>query len=349
MRLHMRCAGRWARAMVQGALIGMIGGGTVLPSGMAAEPDKVRFGLQWTDLAYFTPLFVAREKGYFKEENLDISLVYGNGAPQALTQTGAGLFELTWTDAIVGLKAVSTGVPLTMVGTYGPGSVIAYVSLEGHGITTPKDLEGKTLGGPPGDTGIVLLPAFAKAAGFDGSKVKVLNMDAGSRVPALFQKRIDFLVSYDGGSLQVLELEAKKQGTQAVALRWRDHGFNAMGLVFWANREFAKQKPDVVRRFLKAAYRGVQFSMRDPDQAADVYTAIAPALNREATRAAVRSLMRSFNHPGQIKNGLGYIDPKDLENTHETAVNFAEMKPLPDLKAVYTNDFVNSVGVFPPK
>jgi NitT/TauT family transport system substrate-binding protein len=332
-------------AVAAGFVVGMF----VVPASTQTAPTKVRFALQWSDLAYFTPLFVAQEKGFFKQANLDVSLVYGNGAPQALAQTGAGLFDLTWTDAIVGLKAIGTGVPLTMVGTYGPNSVIAYIGLDGHGISQPKDLEGKTLGGPPGDTGIVLLPAFAKFAGFDAAKVKVLNMDAGSRVPALFQHRIDFLVSYDGGSLQVLDLEAKKQGRKAVILLWRDYGFNAMGLVFWSNNDFAKKNPDVVRRFLRAAYQGVQFAMQEPDQAADIYTAVAPALNKEATRAAVKSLMKTFNHPGQIKNGLGYIDPKDLEVTYDIAQKFADMTPLRDLKSAYTNEFVTASPVFPPK
>src|SRR5687768_5788235 len=124
----------------------MIIGSSVTPWSNAAEPAKVRFGLQWTDLAYFTPLFVAQQKGFFKKEKLDVSLIYGNGAPQALSQTGTGQFNLTWTDAIVGLKAINSGMPLTMVGSYGPSSVIAYVTLDGYGIKQPKDLEGKILG-----------------------------------------------------------------------------------------------------------------------------------------------------------------------------------------------------------
>src|SRR5262245_39280293 len=220
----------------------------------ADAQTKVRFGLGWTDLGYFTPLFVAQQNGYFKQQNLDVTLTYGSGAAQAMAQTGANIFDMTVGDSIVGLKTVGSGVPITMVGSYGPSSIIAYVALDGSGIARPKDLEGKTLGGPPSDTGIVLLPAFAKLAGFDATKVKVQNVDAGARVPALFQKRIDFLVSFDGGSLQIVETEAKKQGLKPVILLWREHGFNAMGMSIWSNSEFLKQHPDTVRRFLRAAY-----------------------------------------------------------------------------------------------
>lgn len=313
----------------------------------AEAQNKVRLALGWTDLGYFTPFFVARENGYYKQQNLDVGLTYGSGAAQAFAQTGAGLFDVTVGDTVVALKAVASGVPVTMVGTYGPSSVIAYVGLEASGIARPKDLEGKTLGGPPSDTGIVLLPAFAKLAGFDATRVKVQNVDAGARVPALFQRRIDFLVSFDGGSLQIVELEARKQGLKPVVLLWRDYGFNAMGMSLWSSNEFMKQHPDTVRRFVKATYQGVQFVVQNPERAADIYTGVAATLDKEATRAAVKSFARSFQHPSQVKNGLGSIDPQAVETTHDIAVKFSGMTPLRDLKSVYTNEFVLASPTFP--
>ena len=334
----------WPRLVLAGLAVALAIG--VAAPGADAQ-TKVRFGLGWTDLGYFTPLFVAQQNGYFKQQNLDVTLTYGSGAAQAMAQTGANIFDMTVGDSIVGLKAVGSNVPITMVGSYGPSSIIAYVGLESSGITRPKDLEGKTLGGPPSDTGIVLLPAFAKLAGFDAAKVKVQNVDAGARVPALFQKRIDFLVSFDGGSLQIVETEARKQGLKPVILLWRDHGFNAMGMSIWANNEFAKAHPDTVRRFVRAAYQGVQFMVQNPEKAADIYTSLAATLDREATRAAVKSFARSFTHPSQAKHGLGYIDPAAVETTHDIAVRFSGLPPLKDLKAVYTNEHVLAAPLFP--
>lgn len=318
-----------------------------LLAGPAFARDEVRFNLGWTDLGYFAPLFVAKEKGYFQEENIDVSFRYGSGATQALQQTGTGMFDLALADVTVGMQAYSQGVPVRLVATYGAKSVITYVALKESGIASAKDLEGKRLGGPPSDTGIALLPAFGKVAGFDATKVKVMNLDAGVRVPSLFQKSIDLIVSFDGGSLPILELEAKKQGRDLTIIRWRDYGFNALGLGLWANAGFAANKPDVLRRFLHAAARGSKFTIESPDQAAQIYGAVAGTLNPEATKLAVRAFAQTYNHASQTR-GLGFIDPADLQTTYNLGIQFLGLKDF-NVNEAYTNSFIEASPVKPPQ
>lgn len=89
--------------------------------------------------------------------------------------------------------------------------------------------------------------------------------------------------------------------------------------------------------------------MANAERAADIYTSVAPALDKEVTRLAVSSFAKAFEHPSQTKNGLGFIDAGDLEATREIAVRLADLKPSLELKSVYTNEFIQAAPVFPGK
>ena len=69
-------------------------------------------------------------------------------------------------------------------------------SLKSKPIPKPKDLEGATLGAPPGDGQRQVLPAFAKLNGIDASKVTWVNIEPAAKIAAVAEKRMDGVGDY---------------------------------------------------------------------------------------------------------------------------------------------------------
>ena len=119
-------------------------------------------------------------------------------------------------------------------------------------IRTPKDLEGKTIGGPANDGSLKLFPAFGKAAKIDASKVTISNMTPNLREQMLLRGQVDGVFGY----INTILFSAKAQGIDPEKdLRFINYG--AYGLDLYSNtilfsRSFVRDNPKAVQGFLKA-------------------------------------------------------------------------------------------------
>src|SRR6185503_7260002 len=145
------------------------------------------------------------------------------------------------------------------------------------GITSPKGLEGKTIGCPAASANRIMFPAFANKAGVDASKTIWRVTDPGVVVPALAAGRVDAICNFVT-ERPVMEAQVK-EGLEA--LLFRDHGldFYANGIV--VREELVQRNPDLVRRFTRAAVRGLDYAMKNPDESVGYLLKHAPENVRE--------------------------------------------------------------------
>ncbi len=143
--------------------------------------------------AYF---FVAIEKGYYRDADLDVKVVRGQGSVDAIRQVGANNAIVGFADA--GSLVLARGndqIPVKLVSIVYAKPPQAVFCREDSGIKQPKDLEGASIANPAGGATVDMFPVYAKAAGLDASKVKwiVAGSDllpgllAGNRVPCVGQ------------------------------------------------------------------------------------------------------------------------------------------------------------------
>ena len=187
--------------------------GLVASQALAQAPTKIKFILNWK---YYGPqawFFLAQDKGYFKAEGLDVEFDQGDGSPGAPTKVASGAYDAGFGDLPTVIQLAAQRPVEAPIGVYmmysNPPYVIAVK--KSSGIVKPKDLEGKTIGGPANDGALRLWPAFAKTAGIDPSKVKIENMTANLREQMLQRGQIDAAF----GFLQTIWFSAKAIGILA--------------------------------------------------------------------------------------------------------------------------------------
>ena len=131
-------------------------------------------------------------------------------------------------------------------------------------IKTPKDFEGKTLGGAANDGALKLFPALCKLAKIDCTKVKITNMQPNLREQMLMSGQVDGVFGY----VNTIRFSAKLMGVQESQLRFINYGDYGMDLYSNAiivSKKLVKDNPKAVAGLMRALNRGMIDALKDID------------------------------------------------------------------------------------
>jgi NitT/TauT family transport system substrate-binding protein len=257
--------------------------------------------------AYF---YVAREKGYYKAEGLDVTFVRGQGSADAIKKVAAGIATFGFADAgSLVLARGNDGVPVKLVSIVYAKPPQAIFAIKGGGIASAKDLEGKSIADTASSSVRLLFPAFAKAAGIDVSKVKWVIAE-GSALPSLLANgRVDAICQFSVGEPLIATAVAPKE---VIRISYKDAGLNYYGNGIIASEDTIAQHPDQVRAFVRATIKGMKDAFANPVEAAEIMAKyqkeLAPAVIEGETRL-VGELAEVNNQP------LGKIDTASVAAT----------------------------------
>jgi len=165
--------------------------------GTAHAADKVTIVLDFTISGYHAPFFVAQDKGYFAEQGLEVSISRGYGSGDTVKKVASGVADVGFNHPAPLIIANAEGGNLRSVMAYLNQEMCAtYSAVENANVRTPKDIEGKIWGGPPGHVCTIMLTALAEKTGFDLGTVKMQQMDAPQRLPMLATGQIGVTGSF---------------------------------------------------------------------------------------------------------------------------------------------------------
>jgi NitT/TauT family transport system substrate-binding protein len=302
----------------------------------AQAADKISFGMDWQIFGRHAGFMVAQEKGFFKAEGLDVEVVRGYGANDAIKRIAAGTIGIGMGDTGSLVIARTQGIKVKAVGmVYGKAPYVLWIRKDA-GVRVPKDLEGKTIGSAAGSVVRQLFPAFAKLAGVDASKVKWTTIDAPSHLPMLFSKRVDAVIDYSIG-LPTVTKKAQEAGVEIQAMLYADHGLNIYSNAIMVREEMLKDQPDLVRKLLKAAYQGIDWAIKNPAEAAQIVKARHPELDADTAAAEIGIVKDLVWTPEARKNGIGYMDAEKMRVTRDVITQAYELKVIVAPDEVYTN------------
>jgi NitT/TauT family transport system substrate-binding protein len=168
--------------------------GSVLLTGSAlAQETTIKFTLGWKTQGSDAAFFYAKDKGYFKEEGLNVVIDQGEGSGATVTRIMSGAWDAGFGDVNAIIQNSSTRpqdapVMVYMMWNQPPFSI---VTKNTSGIKTIKDFEGHTLGGAQGTPTTRLLPVFIQKNGLAADKIKVTNMAPNLQEPMLIKGDID--------------------------------------------------------------------------------------------------------------------------------------------------------------
>ena len=265
-------------------------------SGGTQSLEKITYLTSFGTFGRDSYAYVAKEKGYFRDAGFDVEIKPGAGSGEGIKQVVAGTAQFTPVDLTGGLLAAGgaggaakvTG--FTAVGAIQQRTMAAIMSLDGYGITSPKDLEGKTLADTPGSVVRNLFPTYAKLAKVDASKVKFVNGNAQTLFGTLASHKVDGIGQFVVGKPTI---ENIAKGKTAVLLPYSDYLQDLYGNVLITNSTYAKDNPEKVKKFTAALFKGLEDAITNPDEAGNLLKKNVPTADPKSA-AAELTLMAPF-------------------------------------------------------
>ena len=247
--------------------------------------ERVSLILDWFPNADHAGIFGAVEEGYLAEEGLEVETTVPSDPAAALKQVGAGRapFAISYEPEV--LLARSQGVPVVAVGALVTHPLNSVIARTDRGITRPRDLEGKTVGiaGVPSDR--PLLDAVVRSDGGDPGEVTVRTIGF-SLSPALAAGKVDAVI---GAYWNIELVELERQGVEVMAFRLEEHGVPDYDeLVVVTSDRIARERPELVERFLRGLRAGQDWAATDQTGAVDHLISANPDLERETLEEQVR-------------------------------------------------------------
>ena len=312
-------------------------GANATDSTSAKKLEPLSLRLNWKMKGEFTPFVVAAEKGFFAAEGLDVKVNEGSGATQALQTVASGQDDIAYVPSIQLIKAVNKGMPVKVVATVVKIDPMGMVSKSNIKLSTPADLEGRTVEISPVSTLSQIWEAFAKKNNIDVSKVNVVRAAPSARFNLLLSDKVDILGDvFLTNEYPVLQSKVKgKMNT----LRVSDWGFRLLGYTLVANKTLLSEKPDLIKRFNAAAMKGFQYTLDNPDEAAAIAAKAYPdALNEATTKAQVAQLVDFLKRgePSQLFVG----DDAGWTRTLEILNSSGAISEKKSIDTYYTNAHV---------
>lgn len=259
-------------------------------AGNKKELKKVTVVLDWTPNTNHTGLYVAKEKGFFKEQGLDVDIIQpGDTGADQLVATGKADFGVSYQEGIT--QARVQGVPLVSIAAIIQHNTSGFASPIAKNIKTPKDFEGKTYGGWGSPVEKAVIGSLMKTENADVKKVDIINAGDADFF-TMVKKDVDFAWIYYGWT--GIESELRGEKLNMIYLTDYSKKLDYYTPVLATNEKMIQNDPETVKAFVKAASQGYQYAIKNPDQAADILIKAAPDLNPKLVKKSQQWLADKY-------------------------------------------------------
>ncbi|MBI2371247.1 MAG: ABC transporter substrate-binding protein [Deltaproteobacteria bacterium] len=314
----------------------------LLSASIAAAQDRIAIRANFllsSDEGFF---FAAIEKGFYREQGIEARVLRGFGSADTLKKMHVTGEPFGVSDALIVVKARAEGLKVRIIGNQldqGPSTIYA---LKSSGIRTVKDLEGKRFGDAAGAVGTLLLPVFCRYAKVDCAKIKVINVQPAVKRTMLLGREIDATHDFWFSGVVAMRQKARAQGDDIVTFRHKDY-YSAYGPMLVARDDVIQQKPDLVRRYLRATYEGVRYTVQHPEESVQILFKYVPEADRETSLEELVAFNESILSAEVKARGFGLIREDRMRATRDIAMEiFGIAREIPTAE-LYTDQLVPSL------
>ena len=297
----------------------LLAGAVSLTAMQAAAADKVTLQLKWVTQAQFAGYYVAKDKGFYEAEGLDVEIKPGGpdiAPPQVLAGGGADVI-VDWMPSALATR--EKGVPLVNIAQPFKASGMMLTCLKETGITKPEDFKGKTLGVWFFGNEYPFLSWMAHLGiKTDGSPDGVTVLKQGFNVDPLLQKQAACISTMTYNEYwQVIDAGIKAE--DLVTFKYEDEGVATLedGLYVLEDKLKDEAFKDKMVKFVRASMKGWKWAEENPDDAAEI------VLDNDASGAQTekhqkRMMGEIAKLVGTNPKGTGYLDEAAYDRTIET-------------------------------
>lgn len=297
--------------------------------------ESLTFRLNHLPWGMHTAYYAALEKGFWKELGLDVKIIPGHGALEAINTVGAGKEDVGLGSVDTVLVGQSKGVPIRAIAMDMYQNPSCLIFLKSSGIAKPKDLEGKSVGHPPASTTRNILDAGLKLSGVDLGRIKVVNHPVGAEFQLLATGKVDAFGGFCSGQVPTLEEKGFKVG----AISLRDMGVDAYGMMLFSNERTIRERPEALAKFLRGWLRGHLWAYQHVAEATRLVLKHRP--DRNMLEGAKFKMILAENRAEEARQrGFGVMVDDKWQKSMDILVRAGIMEKPLNVREVYTNDLV---------
>lgn len=317
--------------------------GALLPMQSAGAADALSYRLEWRLSGYHLPFYWAKEKGYYAAENLDVDIKEGAGSGKTIGLIAGRQDDIGLADYLLMAAGAAKGMKIKGIFAVVQNGAWAVVSSADKPIRKPEDLIGKSIAMTADHKAMFdLLLAVNKIA---PDKVSIQVTSPATRNTVFVNGQVDGFVSVVIGSPLDLVVRAKQgKGKPIHFMPFEDFGVAPMGQGIVVHEQTIAEKPEQLRRFLRASARGFADTLKPEnlDQAVDISMRLSGASEerRESVKLQWQETFARLQSVHSKGKPLGWVTDKDGEDTIDVLRRTEKLdKPLA-AKDLYINDFV---------
>jgi ABC-type nitrate/sulfonate/bicarbonate transport system substrate-binding protein len=250
----------------------------------SAEPDKVMVMLDWVPNTNHTGLYVALDKGWYEEQGLEVEIVQPaeSGSPEKVVGAGQADFAISHQEDVSHARAED--VPIVSIAAIIQHNTSGFASPQEKDITRPKDFEGKKYGAWGSPIEQAVLEVLMACDDADVDEVEFVNIGWADYF-VVTKRDVDFAWIFYGWT--GIEAELRDEPLNIVMLSdWADCVPDYYTPVIVTSEGAIEEKPDVIRRFMAATSQGYEFTIENPEEAADILLSYTPESNAELVKAS---------------------------------------------------------------
>ena len=298
------------------------------PSPSPVQPVSLR--LNWVIAGNHAPYFLAKQKGYWTECGLDVSIAAGQGSGDTAQLVANRSQTFGVTDAVSIVAGRVKELPVISLGVVYQTNPTSIVSKKATGITTPADLEGKTFGAVPGGSAYVLGKSLMAQNNVDVSTVREVTVPAPG-IAQLKADQVDFITFFGNEAANIDPDPAANLNV----MWFRDFGQDIYGLALATHPAYVTENPNAVRCFISGVKRGFSEAAANKEAALDALVALNPeTAERRAVHAALLDGALEFTGSTLLAQTL-----EKWTATQQALKDSGLIDTTIDAQAYFTNEF----------
>jgi NitT/TauT family transport system substrate-binding protein len=250
--------------------------------------------------------WIAKDKGYFKDEGLDVSIQLGAATDSNLKALTSGQVQFANLDLTGAMIQAGKGTykDFKIIMAVHQQTLVSIMALSTSKINSPKDLEGKKIGAAANSVNQQLFPAYARLANTDPNKVTWVGAAPAAIGGLLASHKVDALSTFLIGKPTI---EKAVNGAELKVMPYSDYLSDLYGNGIITSNDTASKNPDLVKRFRDAMLKALKYTVDHPDEAAQAMQKANPTVNVAAASSEIK-LMTPYVTSASSGVPVGAID-----------------------------------------
>jgi NitT/TauT family transport system substrate-binding protein len=300
-------------------------------------PDKVTLQLKWVTQAQFAGYYAALQQGYYKDENLDVTIRPGGPdiVPEQVVAGQQAEFGLDWLASLLAVR--EQGTPLVNIAQVFTYAGMRELSWKDSNIKTPADWKGKKVAVWFGGNEYNLLATLAKYNLDKDKDVQLIQQPFDMNL--LLNKEVDAAAAMTYNELyQVLSAGHKIDELNIVDFNKEETAMPEDGIFARADWLQDPKNKDIAARFLRASFKGWEYCRDNVDACVDIMVKNDAPGGKEAQKWQMTEINKLiWGDPINKDTKIGFMDPALFKRGAETALKFGVIKKAADDSA-YTHE-----------